>query len=81
MDRMVRLITICEKRRDHSLFLRPIFSNISITSQKSGCSLIRPFLYWAGFGPVGITEKKNFGAHYEHLLMTVFSCFHGEKIL
>ena len=32
----------------------------------------------AGFGPVGITEKKNWG-DYEQLLMEVFSCFQGQK--
>ena len=34
---------------------------------------------WAGFGPVGNTEKK-IGADYEQLLRAVFSCFHGQKI-
>ena len=29
---------------------------------------------WAGFGPVGNTEKK-LGANYEQLLRPVFSCF------
>ena len=33
---------------------------------------------WAGFGPVGITEKKNW-ADYEQLLRSVFSCFQGQK--
>ena len=33
---------------------------------------------WAGFGPVGITEKKN-RADYEQLLKPGFSCFHGQK--
>ena len=33
---------------------------------------------WAGFGPVGNTEKKNW-AEYEQLLRLVFSCFHGQK--
>ena len=34
---------------------------------------------WAGFGPVGITEKN--GADYEQHLRPVFSCFHeGKKI-
>ena len=33
---------------------------------------------WAGFGPVGNTEKK-IGADYEQLLRTVFSCFQGQK--
>ena len=32
---------------------------------------------WAGFGPVGITEKK--WDDYEQLLRPVFSCFHGQK--
>jgi hypothetical protein len=32
---------------------------------------------WAGFGPVGNTEKN--GANYEQLLKAVFSCFHGQK--
>ena len=31
---------------------------------------------WAGFGPVGNTEKK---ADYEQLLRVVYSCFHGQK--
>ena len=31
---------------------------------------------WAGFGPVGITEKK-----HEQLLRPVFSSFHGKKKL
>ena len=34
---------------------------------------------WAGFGPVGITEKKNIWAHYERLLRQVFSSFRGQK--
>jgi hypothetical protein len=29
---------------------------------------------WAGFGPIGSTEKK-VCADYEQLLRTVFSCF------
>ena len=33
---------------------------------------------WAGFGPVGITEKM--GTDYELLLRPAFSCFHGKKI-
>ena len=33
---------------------------------------------WAGFGPVGITEKKNW-VHYEQLFRPVFSSFHGQK--
>ena len=32
---------------------------------------------WAGFGPVGNTEKKNW-ANNEQLLRAVFSCFHGQ---
>ena len=35
---------------------------------------------WAGFGPVGITEKK-IGADYEQLFSTVFSSFHGQRKL
>ena len=34
------------------------------------------FEIWAGFGPVGSTEKK-IGADYEQHLRAVFSCFHG----
>ena len=33
---------------------------------------------WAGFGPVGITEKKNW-VHYEQLFRPVFSSFHRQK--
>jgi hypothetical protein len=33
---------------------------------------------WAGFGPVGITEKKNW-ADYEQLFRPFFSSFHGQK--
>ena len=33
---------------------------------------------WAGFGPIGITEKK-ICADYEHLFRPVFSSFHGQK--
>ena len=33
---------------------------------------------WAGFGPVGITEKKIW-AYYEQLLRPVFSCCHGQN--
>ena len=33
---------------------------------------------WAGFGPIGNTEKK-MGADYEQLLRAVFSCFQGKK--
>ena len=32
---------------------------------------------WAGFGPVGNTEKK-FGADYGQLLRVVFSWFHWQ---
>ena len=32
---------------------------------------------WAGFGPVGITEKN--WVNYEQLLRPVISCFHGKK--
>ena len=35
---------------------------------------------WAGFGPVGITEKTNIWANYEQLLRPVFSSFCGQKI-
>ena len=35
---------------------------------------------WAGFGPVGNTEKK-LGANYEQLLRVVFSCFQGQKMI
>ena len=33
---------------------------------------------WAGFGPVGTTEKK-MEVNYEQLLRAVFSCFQGQK--
>ena len=33
---------------------------------------------WAGFGPVGNTEKK-IVADYEQLLRVFFSCFRGQK--
>ena len=33
---------------------------------------------WAGFGPVGNTEKKNW-ADYEQLFRVFFSCFQGQK--
>ena len=33
---------------------------------------------WAGFGPVGNTEKT-IGADYEQLLRSVFSCSQGQK--
>ena len=32
----------------------------------------------AGFGPVGITDKKNW-PNYEKLLRPFFSCFHGQN--
>ena len=35
---------------------------------------------WAGFGPVGNTEKK-IGADYEPLFRVFFSCFQGQKKL
>ena len=35
-------------------------------------------LIWAGFRPVGNTEKKNW-ADYEQHLSPVFPCFHGQK--
>ena len=35
---------------------------------------------WAGFGLVGITEKKNW-ADYEQLLRAFFSCFHWQIFL
>ena len=34
---------------------------------------------WAGFGPVGITEKKTILANYEQLLKPIFSSFCGQK--
>ena len=34
---------------------------------------------WAGFWPVGITEKKKFWADYEQLLRPFFSCFVEQK--
>ena len=34
---------------------------------------------WAGFGPVGITEKKKIWADYEQLFRPFFPCFHGKK--
>ena len=34
---------------------------------------------WAGYGPVGITEKEKNWANYEQLLRPVFSRFHGKK--
>ena len=30
---------------------------------------------WTGFGPVGVTEKKNIWADYKQLLRPVFSSF------
>ena len=33
----------------------------------------------AGFGPVGITEKKNIWADYEQLLRPFFQVFAGRK--
>jgi hypothetical protein len=33
---------------------------------------------WAGFGPVGITEKTNW-AVYDQLIRPVFSSFHWQK--
>ena len=36
------------------------------------------FDIWAGFGPIGSTEKKVW-ADYEQLLRTVFSCFRVQK--
>ena len=33
---------------------------------------------WAGFGPVGITEKKIW-ANYEQIFRPVFSSFRGQK--
>ena len=34
--------------------------------------------FWAGFGPVRITEKKTWADH-EHLFWPFFSSFHGQK--
>ena len=36
---------------------------------------------WAGFGPVGITEKtkKKIWANYEQFFKPLFSSFNGEK--
>ena len=34
---------------------------------------------WAGFGPVGITEKKTFKGNYEQLMRPFFSSFPGQK--
>ena len=34
---------------------------------------------WAGFGPVGNSEKKEAWADYEQLLRPVFLCLHGQK--
>ena len=35
---------------------------------------------WAGLGPIGNTEKKNW-ASYEQLLRLLFSCFQGKNKL
>ena len=34
---------------------------------------------WAGFGPIGSTEKKCVWADYEQLLRVFFLCFQGQK--
>ena len=34
---------------------------------------------WAGFGPVGTTEKKEIWADYEQFFGPGFSNFHGDK--
>ena len=34
---------------------------------------------WAGFGLIGITEKKKIWANYEQLFKPLFSSFHGKK--
>ena len=34
---------------------------------------------WAGFGLVGITEKRKIWANYEQLFMLVFSCFNWQR--
>ena len=34
---------------------------------------------WAGFGPVGITEKRRFGPIMSNFFKLVFSSFQGEK--
>ena len=39
----------------------------------------RENVIWAGFGPVGKTEKKSAWADYEQLFRVVFSCFQGQK--
>ena len=39
----------------------------------------RENVFWAGFGPIGNTEKKSTWANYEQLFRAVFSCFQGQK--
>ena len=34
---------------------------------------------WAGFWPVGITEKKKIWANYDQLFRPFVSSFHGQK--
>ena len=36
---------------------------------------------WAGFGQVGITERKNIGPIMSNILGRFFSNFHGQKKL
>ena len=52
-----------------SLYASPAVSHFNGTEYEA----------WAGFGPVGSTEKN--GADYEQRLKAVFSCFQGQKNL
>ena len=78
-----RLAEFPNKKLDHLLiiiqnvhFKTPNFSPLTKYIRRAVSNFYRTDI-WAGFGPVGSTEKN--GANYEQLLRTVFSCFHGQK--
>ena len=61
-----------------TFFLKSVWAAAKDIIEKSpGGRFLRIFFeIWAGFGPVGNTEKKIW-VNYEQLLRLVFSCFYG----
>ena len=55
-----------------------LLPKIIMEKSRGGRFLWKISKIWAGFGPVGNTEKK-IGADYEQLLRAVFSSFQGQK--
>ena len=63
-------------RRVGSKIKREMMGPKSLYRSRAGRHFYRTEnVIWAGFGPIGNTEKKKVWADYEQLLWTVFSFF------